>query len=43
MLEYQATLIIQVDPTKSLPILPHDGQKVDIVTAGTCVTFKNCP
>lgn len=43
MLKYQATLIIQVDPTKSLTILPHGGEKVDIVTTGTCVTFKNCP
>jgi len=43
MLEYQATLIIQVDPTKLLSILPHDAEKVDIETAGTCVTFKNCP
>jgi len=41
-LECQATLITQVDPTKSAPILPHDGEKVDILTTGTCVTFKNC-
>ena len=43
MLKYQAILIIQVNPPKSLPILPHGREKVDIVTARTCVTFKNCP
>ena len=43
MLKYQAILIIQVDPTESLAILPQGGEKVDIVIASACVTFKNCP